>query len=215
MRLITDERVRKVNFTGSTTVGTIVAAKAAQYCKPVLLELGGKSVQLVLEDADLDKAAEAASTASFAHVRGYYCFFWRLLSGSRSSQPANVVIQHGQVCMSTERILVSNAVLDQFAEKLAYHASRARVTPGASVEHISKISKLLEDAEKKGAKVLGGSERLEHKGSYLSPSNSARCLSGRRYLAHRDFCSHLAASAIQYTRRGDRISQREPIRVIR
>jgi acyl-CoA reductase-like NAD-dependent aldehyde dehydrogenase len=66
--LITDERVRKVNFTGSTAVGKIVAAKAAENCKPVLLELGGKSVQVVLDDADLDKAAEAAATAAFAHV---------------------------------------------------------------------------------------------------------------------------------------------------
>jgi acyl-CoA reductase-like NAD-dependent aldehyde dehydrogenase len=66
--LISDSRVRKVNFTGSTAVGKIVAAKAAQHCKPVLLELGGKSVQLVLEDADLEGAAKAASAGAFAHV---------------------------------------------------------------------------------------------------------------------------------------------------
>jgi acyl-CoA reductase-like NAD-dependent aldehyde dehydrogenase len=66
--LIADERVRKVNFTGSTAVGKIIAAKSAEHCKPVLLELGGKSVQVVLDDADLDKAAEAAATAAFAHV---------------------------------------------------------------------------------------------------------------------------------------------------
>lgn len=66
--LVTDERVRKVNFTGSTAVGKIVAAKAAQHCKPVFLELGGKSVQLVLEDADLDGAANAATAGAFTHV---------------------------------------------------------------------------------------------------------------------------------------------------
>jgi len=67
--LVSDERVRKINFTGSTAVGKIIAAKAAQYCKPVIMELGGKAAQLVLADADLDKAAMAAALGSFAHVR--------------------------------------------------------------------------------------------------------------------------------------------------
>lgn len=66
--LVADERVPKVNFTGSTAVGRIVAAKAAGYCKPVLLELGGKSPQIVLGDADLDKAAQAAVLGAFSHV---------------------------------------------------------------------------------------------------------------------------------------------------
>lgn len=66
--LISDSRVRKVNFTGSTAVGKIIAAHAAKHCKPVLLELGGKSAQLVLPDADLDKAAQAAAIGAFTHV---------------------------------------------------------------------------------------------------------------------------------------------------
>lgn len=66
--LISDNRVRKINFTGSTVVGKIIAAKAAEYCKPVLLELGGKSPQIVLADADLDKAAHAAAIGAFTHV---------------------------------------------------------------------------------------------------------------------------------------------------
>ncbi|RMJ07095.1 hypothetical protein CDV36_013301 [Fusarium kuroshium] len=65
--LISDKRVRKVNFTGSAAVGKIIATKAAENCKPVLLELGGKSPQVVLEDADLSKAAEAAAVGAFAH----------------------------------------------------------------------------------------------------------------------------------------------------
>lgn len=66
--LVSDDRVRMVNFTGSTAVGRIVAAKAAQYGKPCLLELGGKCPQIVLADADLDKAAQAAVFGAFAHV---------------------------------------------------------------------------------------------------------------------------------------------------
>jgi acyl-CoA reductase-like NAD-dependent aldehyde dehydrogenase len=75
--LISDDRVRKVNFTGSTAVGKI----AANHCKPVLMELGGKAPLIVLEDADLDKAAQAAAIGSFAHVSllsySYSCFHIR------------------------------------------------------------------------------------------------------------------------------------------
>lgn len=66
--LITDERVRKVNFTGSTAVGRIIAATAARHGKPCLLELGGKCPQIVLADADLDKAAQAAAFGALEHV---------------------------------------------------------------------------------------------------------------------------------------------------
>ena len=66
--LISDDRIRKVNFTGSTVVGKIIATKAAEHCKPVLMELGGKAPLVVLEDADLDKAAQAAAVGSFSHV---------------------------------------------------------------------------------------------------------------------------------------------------
>lgn len=69
--LISDDRVRKINFTGSTAVGKIIAANAAKHCKPVLLELGGKAAQLVLADADLDKAARAAAIGAFTHVRRF------------------------------------------------------------------------------------------------------------------------------------------------
>lgn len=143
--LVSDSRVRKVNFTGSTVVGKIIAANAAKHCKPVLLELGGKSAQLVLMDADLDTAAQAAAIGAFTH--------------------------HGQVCMSTERILVSESVLDKFSEKLAASSMRLseNVCPGASVEHTSKITALLEDALAKGARILGGGAGAHQDGSFLTP----------------------------------------------
>ncbi|KAL7908481.1 aldehyde dehydrogenase family domain-containing protein [Trichoderma velutinum] len=143
--LVSNNRVRKINFTGSTAVGKIIAANAAKHCKPVLLELGGKSAQLVLADADLEEAAQAAAIAAFTH--------------------------HGQVCMSTERILVSHSVLDKFSEKLAATSLQVSesVCPGASVEHTSKIIALLEDAWAKGARILGGGERARQEGSFLTP----------------------------------------------
>ena len=78
--LIDHPEVRRINFTGSTAVGRIVARRAAEHLKPVLLELGGKAPLIVLEDADLDEAVKAAAFGAFMNA--------------------------GQICMSTERIIV-------------------------------------------------------------------------------------------------------------
>ena len=75
--LIAHPATRKINFTGSTLVGSIVAKLAGQYLKPVLLELGGKAPQIVLDDADLQKAAQAAVTGAWAHVFFYNCILLR------------------------------------------------------------------------------------------------------------------------------------------
>ncbi len=99
--LISHNAVRRVNFTGSTRVGQIVAPTAAQYLKPALLELGGKASLMVLEDADLDAAVKAAAFGAF--------------------------MNQGQICMSTERIMVDNKVADAFVAKL--HA-KGRSTGG-------------------------------------------------------------------------------------
>lgn len=73
--------------------------------------------------------------------------------------------------MSTERILVSESVLDKFSEKLVASSMRfsENVCPGASVEHTSKITALLEDARAKGARILGGGEGAHQDGSFLTP----------------------------------------------
>ncbi|CAG9957076.1 unnamed protein product [Clonostachys rosea f. rosea IK726] len=140
--LISDNRIRKVNFTGSAPVGKIIAAKAAEHCKPVLLELGGKSPQIVLEDADLGKAVEAAAMGAFAH--------------------------HGQICMSTERIIVHASVIEKFSEKLAETATNMKIQPGASEEQVSKVKKLVTDSLDRGAKLLFR-ESIETQKSHMSP----------------------------------------------
>jgi acyl-CoA reductase-like NAD-dependent aldehyde dehydrogenase len=89
--LIDHPAVRRINFTGSTAIGRIVAVRAAQNLKPVLLELGGKAPMLILEDADLDEAVRAAAFGAF--------------------------MNQGQICMSTERIIAVDAVADEFAAK--------------------------------------------------------------------------------------------------
>ena len=94
--LIDHPAVKRINFTGSTTVGRIIAKRAAEHLKPVLLELGGKAPFIVLEDADLDEAVKAAAFGAF--------------------------MNQGQICMSTERIIVVDAVADAFVEKFAAKA---------------------------------------------------------------------------------------------
>ncbi len=138
--LIDAPEVKRINFTGSTHVGRIIAKRAAEHLKPCLLELGGKAPLIVLEDADLDEAVKAAAFGAF--------------------------MNQGQICMSTERIIVVDAVADAFAEKFAAKAKtliagdpREGTTPlGAVVDQktVTHVNALIEDAAAKGAKVLTG-----------------------------------------------------------
>jgi benzaldehyde dehydrogenase (NAD) len=89
--------VRRVNFTGSTRVGKLIAKTCAHYLKPSVLELGGKAPFLVLDDADIDAAVDAACFGAF--------------------------MNSGQICMSTERLVVDHRVADEFVTKLADKAS--------------------------------------------------------------------------------------------
>jgi acyl-CoA reductase-like NAD-dependent aldehyde dehydrogenase len=140
--LIDHPAIRRINFTGSTKVGRIIAQRAARHLKPVLLELGGKAPLLVLEDADLDEAVKAAAFGAFMH--------------------------QGQICMSTERIIVVDAVADEFAAKLRDKAAtmvagdpRIGQTPlGAMIErtNVETVNRLVADALAKGATRLTGNE---------------------------------------------------------
>jgi len=129
--LIDHPAVRRINFTGSTEVGRIVARRAAEHLKPVLLELGGKAPLIVLEDADLDEAVKAAAFGAFLNA--------------------------GQICMSTERIIVVEAVADEFARRLG---EKAASMPAPAVgdqvdeEAAARARALIEDAIAKGARDL-------------------------------------------------------------
>jgi acyl-CoA reductase-like NAD-dependent aldehyde dehydrogenase len=140
--LIAHPAVRRINFTGSTKVGRIIAEKAATHLKRCLLELGGKAPQVVLADADLDLAADAASFGAFMNT--------------------------GQICMSTERIVVDRSVAGEFAEKLAERASKLKVGdprdqetqigPLINAGAVERVSGLVDDARSQGADVLSGGQ---------------------------------------------------------
>ncbi|UWM78150.1 aldehyde dehydrogenase (plasmid) [Rhizobium sp. WSM4643] len=140
--LIAHPAVKRVNFTGSTKVGKIIAETCGKYLKPALLELGGKAPLVILDDADIDGAVGAAIFGAFMH--------------------------QGQICMSTERIIVDETIADQFVAKLAARASqlpagdpRGHVVLGSliSLDAAKKMEELIADATAKGAKLVAGGKR--------------------------------------------------------
>jgi benzaldehyde dehydrogenase (NAD) len=132
--LIDHPAVRRINFTGSTRVGRIVAKRAAEHMKPVLLELGGKAPLIVLEDADLDEAVKAAAFGAF--------------------------MNQGQICMSTERIIVVESVADEFVKRFSAKARTlvagdpaiGKTPLGAVVDKSAaeRLQRLVKDAVSKG-----------------------------------------------------------------
>ena len=138
--MIAHPAVRRVNFTGSTRVGKIIASVCARHLKPAVLELGGKAPLLVLADADLDAAVNGAAFGAFANS--------------------------GQICMSTERIIVDAAIADEFVARLVAKAKglplgdprKGPVVLGSVVDMntAQRCNALIDDALAKGAKLLCG-----------------------------------------------------------
>jgi vanillin dehydrogenase len=140
--LIAHPAVKRINFTGSTRVGRIIAMLGARHLKPVLLELGGKAPLIVLDDADLDAAVDATVFGAFANS--------------------------GQICMSTERVIVDEKVADEFSAKLAKRVAALPVGDPRKGDFVlgsvvgkptvERVQQLVRDAVAKGAKVLCGDE---------------------------------------------------------
>lgn len=138
--MVAHPAVRRVNFTGSTHVGRIIAKLCAEHLKPVVLELGGKAPALVLDDADLDAAVAGIAFGAFANS--------------------------GQICMSTERIVVDGKIADDFVARLAAKATRlplgdprkGPVVLGSVVDMkaVERCNALIDDALAKGATLVCG-----------------------------------------------------------
>jgi benzaldehyde dehydrogenase (NAD) len=140
--LIAAPAVRRVNFTGSTRVGKVVARLCAEHLKPAVLELGGKAPLLVLADADIDAAVQASAFGAF--------------------------INSGQVCMSTERIIVDESIADEFVERLRQKAlslpvgdpRNGPVVLGSvfDIGTVHRCNALIDDALEKGATLVCGGQ---------------------------------------------------------
>ncbi|KAK5122884.1 hypothetical protein LTR85_003449 [Meristemomyces frigidus] len=143
--IIENTLVKKVNFTGSTGVGSIIASKAGKELKPVLMELGGKASAIVCEDANIENASWQCALGAFLHA--------------------------GQICMSTERILVNRKIIDQFATALTAAADKIySLDSDAPVlvakPGVEKNKQLRSDAVAKGAKVVAGDIDTHEQSAY-------------------------------------------------
>lgn len=148
--LIAHPSVRRVNFTGSTRVGREIAVMAARHLKKCLLELSGKATAIVLADADLGVAARAVAHGAF--------------------------LNQGQVCMSTDRIVVDASVADAFVALLAAEARGLQFDPATGraplglligSEAVGRVRGLIDDAMAKGAVMVSGGEAL---GAVVQPT---------------------------------------------
>jgi acyl-CoA reductase-like NAD-dependent aldehyde dehydrogenase len=158
--LIAHPKVKRINFTGSTKVGRIVAEQAGRHLKPVLLELGGKAPLIVLDDADIDAVMQAAAFGAF--------------------------MNQGQICMSTERIVVDEKVADELVGKFAAKAGslpfgnpHEQVVLGSLVDHThaQRVSDQIDDAVAQGAKLVTGLRQSPSAGRRYGRSDG-----GRRWL---------------------------------
>ena len=152
--LIESQGVNAVTFTGSTNAGAKVAERASAHLKKCVLELGGSDPFIVLEDANIDKAAEGA-------VKGRF-------------------INCGQSCIASKRFFVAKNVADEFTEKFIKKASALKVGdptsmdsdigPLSSKDGLETISGIVDDAKAKGAEILLGGEKKDGKGYFYLPT---------------------------------------------
>lgn len=146
--------VRKLTFTGSTNVGRLLMSQCAHDIKKLSLELGGNAPFIVFEDADLDKAVEGAMIAKYRN--------------------------NGQTCVCTNRFYVHDSVYDAFAEKLKYAVEKVcvgngldeGVTAGPLINDAAtqKVKSHIDDALRRGAKVLTGGKLHALGGNFFEPT---------------------------------------------
>jgi aldehyde dehydrogenase (NAD+) len=152
--LVRHPGVDKIAFTGSTEVGKIIQREAAATLKRVSLELGGKSPNIVLADADLDAAVKGATSGIFYNT--------------------------GQACTAGSRLLVEESIHEEFVEKLAQRAEgmrpgdpmgpKCRMGPLVSQEQLDRVLSFVEKGKGEGARLVVGGDRPEGKGFFLNPT---------------------------------------------
>ncbi len=137
---IENPKVRRINLTGSSAVGRQLAEKAGRYLKRVALELGGQNPMIILRDADIDNAVNAAAFGGFLH--------------------------QGQICMSTRRIIIEKPIAREFTEKFVNKVSTFKVGnpkepdtiigPLINTQQLNRIKESVDAAVRDGAKILCG-----------------------------------------------------------
>ncbi len=149
--IITDPRLRKISFTGSTPVGVSLLQQAAPGVLRTSMELGGNAPFVVFEDADLDKAVDGAIAAKFRNI--------------------------GQACTAANRFIVHRSVADEFARRVTERVNGFKtgrgtedgVTIGPLIDDraVAKAAQLVEDAVSRGAQLRTGGKAIDRPGTFF------------------------------------------------
>ena len=152
--LCTNEKVRKITFTGSTEVGRVLLEQCAGTVKKTSMELGGNAPFLVFDDADIDRAIDGAIAAKFRNT--------------------------GQTCVCTNRFIVQSGVYETFVAKLAEKAGQLKVGDGLDegtiqgplidADQLGKVEELVDDARSKGGRIVTGGKRHALGGTFYEPT---------------------------------------------
>ena len=152
--LVPHPLIRKISFTGSTSVGKHLASLAGQHMKRVTMELGGHAPGIVFEDADLDQAVKVLATGKFRNA--------------------------GQVCIAPTRLLVHEPLYESFVERFTATAKALKVGDGldpqtkmgplVSSRRVDAMEGFVADAKAKGATIRPGGNRIGNKGFFFEPT---------------------------------------------
>jgi succinate-semialdehyde dehydrogenase / glutarate-semialdehyde dehydrogenase len=169
--VLDDFRLRKLSFTGSTEVGQMLIEQSAKQVLRVSMELGGNAPFLVFEDADLEAALDGAMLAKMRNI--------------------------GEACTAANRFYVAESLADAFTEGLAKRMASLRVGRGTeegvqvgpliNEEQVQKVSELVQDAVRKGAKTVVGGGRDDGRGYFFEPTVLAEIPDDARLLKEEIF----------------------------
>ncbi len=157
--------VRKITFTGSTEVGKLLIKQAASTVKKVSMELGGNAPFIIFDDADIERAVAGAMAAKY-----------------RNS---------GQTCVCTNRFLAQSKIYNKFVERLAEESEKLVVGDGRDEgtqqgplideKAIDSVESMIDDAVKKGGKIVAGGKRHQLGGTFFEPTVIANAKSNMRF----------------------------------
>lgn len=179
--LLSDDRLRKLSFTGSTEVGQTLMAQAARGVLRTSMELGGNAPFVVFEDADLNLAVEGAMAAKFRNI--------------------------GQACTAANRFIVHESLVAEFTERVVERVSQLKIGPGIEPgvqigalindAAVDKALSLVHDALERGARLEHGGERIEGAGSFMQPTVLSNVQPGSAILREEIFGPVLAITSFQ------------------
>ena len=169
--IIQDSRLRKISFTGSTTVGKVLLKQAADNVLRTSMELGGNAPFIVFDDADIDKAVDGVMVAKFRNI--------------------------GQACTAANRVFVQKGVAAEFAKKVAERVAAMKIGRGTEegvsigplidTKAVDSSQSFVDDAVKLGATVLTGGSRIDGPGTFFQPTVLANVHADTRFMCEEIF----------------------------